>query len=117
MRPGPDGVSRHASLVEVATALRRTQFGVLPVVVDTGDYLGVVTARGVSDALADGHHDAAAAALATELPVTVGVGEELQTARETLSRTGMNAMPVLSPTGAVVGWLTYRDLLATRRKP
>ncbi|HEX5496995.1 MAG TPA: chloride channel protein [Mycobacteriales bacterium] len=117
MSPVPVGVSRHASLVEVATALSRTQFGVLPVVDDTGDYLGVVTARGVSDALADGHHDAAAAALATELPVTVGVGEELQTARETLSRTGMNAMPVLSPTGAVVGWLTYRDLLATRSKP
>lgn len=117
MSPVPVGVSRHASLVEVATALSRTQFGVLPVVDDTGDYLGVVTARGVSDALADGHHDAAAAALATELPVTVGEQDELQTARETLSRTGMNAMPVLSPTGAVVGWLTYHDLLATRTKP
>jgi CIC family chloride channel protein len=114
MSPVPPGVSRHAVLAEVAAALGETQFGILPVVDDSGDYLGVVTARGVSDALADGRHDAAAASLATETPVTISQDDLVQVASETLSRSGTNAMPVLDSAGAVVGWLSYHDLLTGR---
>ena len=114
MSPVPAGVSRHARLAQVAAALGETQFGILPVVDDSGDYLGVVTARGVSDALADGRHESAAASLATEMPVTIAEDDPLHSASETLSRSGMSAMPVISSTGAVVGWLSYHDLLARR---
>ena len=114
MSPVPAGVSRHAGLAQVAAALGDTQFGVLPVVDDSGDYLGVVTARGVSDALADGRHESAAASLATEMPVTIAEDDPVQAASEALSRSGMSAMPVISSTGAVVGWLSYHDLLAGR---
>ncbi|MEO6413693.1 MAG: chloride channel protein [Pedococcus sp.] len=114
MSPVPSGLSRHATLDQVAAALSETQFGILPVIDDSGDYLGVVTARGVSDALADGRHDRAAASLAAEMPVTIGEDDPVHVASETLSRSGMSAMPVISSTGSVVGWLSYHDLLAAR---
>lgn len=112
MSPVPVGVSRHAELREVASALADAPFGILPVIDDSGDFLGVVTARGVSDALADGRHDAAAAAIATELPATITDDDLLAAATQSLSRNGTSAMPVLDTTGAVVGWLSYHDLLA-----
>ena len=114
MSPVPVGVSRHAELREVASALADAPFGILPVVDDSGDYLGVITARAVSDALADGRHDAAAAALATEMPTTVTDNDVLAVATQSLSRNGTSAMPVLDATGAVVGWLSYHDLLSER---
>lgn len=114
MEPVPAGVSRHAELREVAAVLADAPFGVLPVVDDSGDYLGVVTARGVSDALADGRHDAAAAALVTEMPSTLTEDDLVLDATESLSRNGTSAMPVLDRTGAVVGWLSYHSLLADR---
>jgi CIC family chloride channel protein len=117
MSPVPQGVSRHTTLVQVAAALSRTQFGVLPVIDDSGDYLGVVTARGVADALADGKHENAAASLATEMPVTIAEDDLLTTASQTLTRSGASAMPVLDSAGSVVGWLTYRDLLAPGSRP
>ncbi len=112
MSPVPAGVSRHAGLAQVAAALGDAQFGIVPVVDDSGDYLAVVTARGVSDALADGRHDQAAASLATEIPVTIAEDDPVQAASESLSRSGVSAMPVIDSTGAVVGWLSYHDLLA-----
>lgn len=112
MGPVPVGVDHHAELSEVAAALGESQFGILPVVDDSGDYLGVVTARGVTDALADGRHGAAAATLATEMPTTIGEDDLLETAGETLSRNQTSAMPVLDATAAVVGWLSYHDLLS-----
>ncbi|SDP41146.1 chloride channel protein, CIC family [Pedococcus dokdonensis] len=110
----PSGLPRRTTLAEVAAALSEAQFGILPVVDDSGDYLGVVTARGVTDALADGRHDTAAASLAAEVPVTINESDPVTVASETLSRSGMSAMPVLSSSGDVVGWLSYHDLLAAR---
>ena len=114
MRPVPEAVSERATLAEVAAALASTPFGILPVLAETGDYLGVVTARGVSDALADGRHEAAAAALVTEIPSTIGETDTLENATEALSRNDTSALPVLSTEGVVVGWLDYRTLLTAR---
>jgi CIC family chloride channel protein len=114
MGPVPAAVSERATLAEVAAALAGTPFGILPVLAETGDYLGVVTARGVSDALADGRHDAAAAALVTEIPTTIGETDTLENATEALSRNDTSALPVLSTEGVVVGWLDYRTLLTAR---
>ena len=114
MRPVPAAVSERATLAEVAAALASTPFGILPVLAETGDYLGVVTARGVADALADGRHEAAAAALVTEIPSTIGETDTLEKATEALSRNDTSALPVLSTEGVVVGWLDYRTLLTAR---
>jgi CIC family chloride channel protein len=114
MSPVPAAVSERATLAEVAAALASTPFGILPVLALTGDYLGVVTARGVADALADGRHDAAAAALVTEIPTTIGESDSLESATEALSRNDTSALPVISTEGVVVGWLDYRTLLTAR---
>jgi CIC family chloride channel protein len=114
MGPVPHAVSESATLAEVAAALAGTPFGILPVLAQTGDYLGVVTARGVSDALADGRHDAAAAALVTEIPTTIAESDTLESATQALSRNDTSALPVLGREGVVVGWLDYRTLLSAR---
>jgi CIC family chloride channel protein len=107
----PTPVLSTATLVEVAAALSATSFGVLPVVDPDGTHLGVVSARGVSDALADGRHDAAAATLVTEMPTTVAVDDPLSSLAESLSRNGIDAAPVVDDEDAVVGWVDYRALL------
>ncbi|KRE58873.1 chloride channel protein [Phycicoccus sp. Soil748] len=115
MDPVPQPVSEDEALVDVTTALAASRFGVLPVLAQNGDYLGVVTARGVSDALADGRHDAAAASLATEVPTVIRDSDTLAAAADALSRDDTNALPVVTAEGAVVGWLDYRALFNARR--
>ncbi|GAA2486552.1 chloride channel protein [Terrabacter carboxydivorans] len=116
MTPVPAPVASTSSLVEVAAALAGTPFGVLPVVDPDGAPLGVVSARTVSDALADGRHDAAAASLVAEVPTTVAADEPLGAAAEALSRNGIDAAPVVDEGGTVVGWIDYRALLLAESK-
>ncbi|WP_330475847.1 chloride channel protein [Terrabacter sp. C0L_2] len=116
MTPVPTPVVSTSTLVEVAAALAGTPCGVLPVVEPDGTPVGVVSARGVSDALADGRHDAAAAGLVTEIPATVGADEPLAGAAESLSRNGVDAAPVVDDGGVVVGWIDYRTLLLAESK-
>lgn len=115
MTPVPQPVSEDAALADVATALAGSRFGILPVLAESGDYLGVVTARGVSAALADGRHDAAAASLATEVPTVIRGGDTLDTAAEALSRDDTSALPVVDEDDTVIGWLDYRALFTARR--
>ncbi len=110
----PTPVPASASLANVATALADSRFGILPVLAESGDYLGVVTARGVSDALADGRHDAAAAALVTEIPTVIHDSDLLEVAAETLSREDVSALPVVDEDDVVVGWLDYHALFTAR---
>lgn len=111
MKGIPQAVASTADLTQVAAALADTAFGVLPVVGPDGGLLGVVSARGVSEALADGRHGAAAAALATEVPITVHADAPLSSVAEALSRNGVDAAPVVDDAGSVIGWIDYRALL------
>lgn len=76
MQPVPTSVSDHATLAQVGRALTSAPSGVLPV---TDTVLGVVTAPGVFEALADGRQDDVAAPLAAEIPVTVSVDDPIGT--------------------------------------
>ncbi|MEO7070520.1 MAG: chloride channel protein [Nostocoides sp.] len=107
----PTPVSSAATLAEVAAALARTQFAVLPVADPAGKLLGIVSARGVSDALADGRHDAGAVALVTEVPSLISPDDTLEDAVLQLSRNGIDAAPVAGADGVVVGWIDYRAVL------
>ncbi len=114
----PPALPSTATLTQVAAALAHTAFGVLPVVDPDGVHIGVVSARGVSDALADGRHGAAAATLATEIPSTVQADTPLAGVAEALSRNGVDAAPVIDAAGSVIGWIDYRTLLqAESRQP
>ena len=106
----PDGVRGDSSLREVATVLARSASGVLPVLDDGGEYVGIVTARLVAEALADGRHDAAPASLVLELPIRVRPEDHLDQAIEALDRSGCAAVPVLE-NARPVGWVSYRKAL------
>lgn len=106
----PDRVRGDLPLREVAIALARSASGVLPVVGEDGEYVGVVTARVVAEALADGRHDTAPAALVLELPLVVRTEDHLDQAIEALDRSGCPALPVFD-SGRLAGWLSYTTAL------
>ncbi len=115
----PQGIEGDLALRDVAVALARSASGVLPVLDPEGDYVGVVTARVVAEALADGRHDLDPASLALELPVEVRRDDHLDQAIEALDRSGCAAVPVLDA-GRVVGWISYRTALSAlpaKRRP
>ena len=62
-------------LLDAAQTLSATAYGQLPVTDPDGCYLGVATARGVADALADGEHDRATLASVIETPAWVRAGQ------------------------------------------
>jgi CIC family chloride channel protein len=112
----PTAVSERATLVEVAGLLASAPDGVLPVAAEDGGLLGVVTARGVFEALSDGGHDQAAARLATEFPTTVRVEDPIERAAEEMARASTTAVPVLGEGDEVVGWLDERSLVGAARR-
>ncbi len=113
MRPLPTAVAADAALADVANQLGRIRYGALPVARDGGPYLGIITARAVSEALSDGRHEATPAEL-VQLPPPVRVDTEVADAIHALDVCECGAIPVLAATGAeVVGWFDYRDALAT----
>lgn len=102
----PDGVQGDLPLRDVAVALARSRAGVLPVIDADGEYVGVVTARVVAEALADGRHDAAPASLVLELPLEVRTEDHLDEAIEALDRSGCAAVPVFESKG-LAGRISY----------
>ncbi|HEX3929400.1 MAG TPA: chloride channel protein [Nocardioides sp.] len=113
MKPLPPAIAADARLADVALELARTRYGVLPVARD-GTYLGVVTARAVSEALSDGRHDATPVELLVELPSSVREDTEVADAIRALDASDCGAIPVLSAASAgVVGWFDYQNALAS----
>ena len=105
-------VAVHASLLAAAETLAGQPYGQVAVVDSDGAYLGVVTARDVTDALADGEHDRAEVAALLRRPATVRADQPLEDTLEALESEGVTALPVLDPDAhAVVGWLTHRQVL------
>lgn len=112
MRPMPAVISADTSLRETANLLGRARYGVLPLANAQGRYVGVVTARAVAEALADGQHDIDPAELLVELPITLREDDQLDQAIEALDGSGISAIPVLAAQGdQPVGWIDIRDTL------
>lgn len=104
-------------LVEAVEELARSQHGRLAVVDADGGYCGVISARTVADALADGEHDDALVATVTELPQTVRQAQHLDDALEILDAAD-GAVPVLDADGQnLLGWLSHQRVLSTQRWP
>ncbi|HMM95227.1 chloride channel protein [Phycicoccus sp.] len=116
MRPLPRPVEGGTPLRDVAARLSGTSYGVLPLVDAAGGYHGVVTARAVSEALVDGRHEVEPAEMVTELPERVRVTDTLDRVLDALNQSGVGGMPILDEDGVdPVGWVTYRDALASMR--
>jgi CIC family chloride channel protein len=112
MQPLPTAIEASCSLAEAAAALSQAAYGVLPVVDDRGDYVGILNARAVAEAMADGHEDAERAAIITELPARLSADDTLDGAVHALNLAGCGGIPVFgTETREPVGWVTYRDAL------
>lgn len=112
MKPLPGAIAADARLADVALELALSRYGVLPVTRDDGTYLGVVTARAVSEALADGRHEAAPAHLLVELPSPIREDTDVADAVAALDTSDCGALPVFATEGVdVVGWFDYQAAL------
>lgn len=115
MAPLGRSVPQTRTLLEVAYELGRAPQGRLPVLDDEGRYRGVISARTVADALADGGHDEAFVSDHVELPQTVRTDQQLNDALDVLEN-AHGGVPVLDAQGRqVVGWLTHQAVLAALR--
>ncbi|MEO9240599.1 MAG: chloride channel protein [Jatrophihabitantaceae bacterium] len=115
MVPVAESVPQSRTLLEVAYDLGRSPHGQLPVLDEQGCYRGVITARAVADALADGGHDAALVGDHVDLPQTVRADLRLNEALDVLE-TARGGVPVLDAHGAqVIGWLTHQAVLTALR--
>ena len=76
----------------------RSPHGQLPVLDARGRYRGVITARAVADALADGAHDDALVSGHVDLPQTVRADQHLDDALDVLE-TARGGVPVLDADG------------------
>jgi CBS domain-containing protein len=78
--------------------------------------LRVAWRRGISYQPGPGYHlheeDATAAELMTSSVVTIPESGSIQEAAKLMLRTGIHRLPVISPTGSVVGLVTTTDVLS-----
>ena len=111
MEPVNANIAQSATLQEAAALLMHAPHAQLPVLDAAGRYRGVITARAVADALADGGHDDAAVATVVEMPAAVTVTDRLEQTLNALE-TAHSALAVLDADHRnVVGWLTHQQVL------
>ena len=112
MGPVPNSLSPSDTLATAAAQLSGVDDGVLPVGRADGTYLGVVTARSVSEALAQDEPDRSPAQLLVELPTRVTSTDSVSAGVHALDISGLAALPVFAPHGReIVGWFDYRTAL------
>lgn len=115
MRPVPEPIPGDAPLRVAAELLARAPYGTLPVAND-GIYLGIITARAVAEAIADGEHDRTAAERLVELPLRVRTSDHLDEAITALDQSDVGALPVTSAASEdIVGWFDYDTALTRLR--
>ncbi|HEX2903978.1 MAG TPA: chloride channel protein [Jatrophihabitans sp.] len=115
MEPVGVSVPQSQTLLEAAYELGRSPHGELAVLDDQGRFRGVISARTVADALADGDHDEARVADHVELPPTVRADQRLNDTLDVLEN-ARGGVPVLAADGGeVVGWLTHQAVLTALR--
>ena len=118
----PVGVALDArdSLAASVAELVRSRHGQLPVIDESGRYLGVVTAGAAADVLADGEHDSVAVAQAVEQVASVHATTNLDDALTVLDSAIAAAVPVLAGTGGerrLLGWLSHQQILRALTRP
>jgi chloride channel protein, CIC family len=111
MRPTPEPVPAAAPLAEVLDRLSATDEPALPVVDESGAFLGVLLDDELEQALGEEDEEAHAGSLMRQLP-TLTPTESLAEATATLVKSESAGLAVLDEKGErVVGWLSHRDIL------
>jgi CIC family chloride channel protein len=115
MEPVGLAVLEGANLLDTAASLARARHGQLPVLDKAGAYQGVITARAVTESLADGEHDTAPVASIIEQLDSVTAEDRLDIALDALEA-ARGPIPVLDASRTqLVGWLTHQRVLAALR--
>lgn len=113
MEPLPSPLATSTTLADAADLLSLSGHGALPVVDDTGNYVGVVTAQAVAEALAEQPEDAPTriGQLAGS-PTPILADQPLAQALHALLSAAGTGVPVLeSEHGKPVGWLSHQSAL------
>jgi CIC family chloride channel protein len=105
----PPAIAINVDLRAVASRFAATGDSALPVLDETGRYVGMLKAHDLMDALAAGNATDIAALTAPVDPVTIGssIGQVLRRLDA-----GESAVAVTDDDGALVGWVRHRDILA-----
>ena len=113
MEPLPSPLTASTPLADAADLLSLSGHGALPVIDHSGEYVGVVTAQAVAEALAE--QPEAAPALVGQLaepPAPVAADQPLVQALQALLSAAGTGVPVLdSEHGKPVGWLSHQSAL------
>ncbi|MFF7980165.1 chloride channel protein [Streptomyces sp. NPDC007901] len=113
MEPLPSSLPASTTLADSADLLSLSGHGALPVVDDAGEYIGVVTAQAVAEALTE-EPEAAPVQVGelAEPPAPVTADQPLAQALHALLAATGTGMPVLdSEQGKPVGWLSHQSAL------
>jgi len=111
MRPTPEPLPAAAPLAEVLDRLSATDEPALPVVDESGAFLGVLLDDELEQALGEEDEESDAGSLMRQLP-TLTPTESLAEATATLVKSESAGLAVLDEKGErVVGWLSHRDIL------
>jgi CIC family chloride channel protein len=109
MRQGPIAVRAEATAADVAGRLAAEGRDALPVVGPEERVIGIVDARALERALADGGE--AAVGDLVEDPPPLRADDDLGRAVIWLAEGDRSALPVLAADGGLAGWLEHRDIL------
>ncbi|MCF2129196.1 chloride channel protein [Strepomyces sp. STD 3.1] len=119
MEPLPAPVGGAVELADAAVLLSRSEHGALPVHDPARAYLGIVTARAVTEALAE-QPDGAPSVTGdlVETPPRVTADQQLANALHSLLSASGTGLPVLDAgTGEPVGWLSHQGVLRALHAP
>ncbi len=119
MEPLPTPVADSLELAEVTLLLSRSEHGALPVRDPEGAYLGIVTARAVTEALTE-QPDGAPSTTGdlVEMPHRVTADQQLVHALQPLLSASGTGLPVLDAGGdEPVGWLSHQGALRSLHPP
>ena len=115
MEPLGPSITANTVLLAAAAALAHAAHAQLPVIDESGQYCGIITARAVADNLVDQSDPTVTVGSLAELPGSVTMNDTVDEAMKTLDLS-LTAIPVLDEDHAViVGWLSHQSVLAELR--
>ncbi len=115
MRPVPVSVAPDASVAHMIGRLADGAEDALPVVTDSGELIGVISADDLDAALRDPDGARSASDLARPVP-ELQADRPLDSGARALADSEEPGLPVVAgPGGKIVGWITHRDVLRAYR--